>query len=145
MTKRHGATKAAMLRTIPSLSRCSQRELATIGAAGDEIVLPAGRVLMAEGERGDEAFLIVEGSAEVKVAGETVAEVGPGDFVGEMALLERRPRTATVVATSPLRVLAIGARRFPGLLDLPGVAWAVSRALAERLRLADSVRVPVAV
>ena len=135
---RSGNPKVEALRAFPAFARCPDRELRVLAASADETDLPAGHVLMWEGDPGAEAFLVLEGRAEVAVAGEVIATVGPGQTVGEMALIDSRPRTATVVATTPLRVLVVGRRHLSALLDQPGVARGLLQILSARLRQADS-------
>jgi CRP-like cAMP-binding protein len=84
-----------------------------------------------------EVFIIVEGIATVTVRGRAVAKLGPGEFLGEMAILDLAPRSATVVADSPMRLLATDPRRFFTLADHPGIARTIASALAKRLRLAE--------
>lgn len=101
---------------------CSRAEVREVAAIADEISLPAGRQLIAEGAEGEEFILIVSGRAAVYKHGDLVAHVGPSDFVGEIALVTGRPRSATVIATSPVTLLVIARPRFLGLLDrLPGM------------------------
>lgn len=107
--------------------------------ASDELELPAGRHLCEQGSIGREAFIIVGGSAEVRRNGRKVATLGPGDCVGELALLDHGPRTATVTATTSLDVLVLGAREFAAILDeVPPIAHKLLRALAGRIRELDA-------
>lgn len=118
----HRDPKLAMLRRLPLFADCSPAEIREIAAVADEIWLPAGRKLTAEGARGQEFVVLVTGTADVHKRGEKVAELGSGDFVGEIALLTGRPRSATVVATSAVVVLVIARHRFLTLVDrLPSV------------------------
>ena len=106
--------------------------------ASDEIDLPAGRHLCEQDSIGREAFVITEGTAEVRRNGRKVATLGPGDCVGEMALLDHGPRTATVTAATDMSVLVIGAREFAGIVDeVPPIAHKLLRALASRVRELD--------
>jgi len=129
--------KLNALAGVPAFTHCPHRELSVLAGAADECHLPAGHVLMTQGEVGNEAFIVLEGRADVTIGGRTVATVGPGQTVGEMALIDRRPRTATVVASTPMRVLAVGRRRAAALLDQPGVARGLLQILSGRLRVAD--------
>jgi len=118
----HRDPKQALLRTLPLFESCSGSELKDVAAIADELLLEPGRRLTTEGAQGQEFVVLVSGSAEVYKHGEKVADLGPGDFVGEIALLTGRPRTATVVVTSPALVLVIPRHRFTELVDrLPGV------------------------
>jgi CRP-like cAMP-binding protein len=128
----------ALLRSVPMLRGCSDRELARVGQMVDEVVVPEGQSLMVEGAHAKEAFVIVEGWAAVTVHGEPVAALGPGQFVGEVAMLDRGPRTATVVAKTPMRLLVIGPAAFAEFARAPGVSTGLALTLARRLRDADS-------
>ena len=137
MTKTLGRTrdpKMAALAAIGAFSHCNQNELSVLAGSADECELPAGSVLMREGETGVEAFVILDGTAAVSICGGAIATVGPGETVGEMALIEGRPRIATVVALTPLRVLVVGRRHAAALLDQPGVARGLLEILSARLR-----------
>ena len=96
---------------------CSKTDLQHIAGIADELDLRAGKVLIREGERGREFFVIVTGEAEVQRKGRKIATVGPGDFVGEMALLSKAPRNATVTTLTPVDVLVITDRAFVDLMD----------------------------
>ncbi|HEX5268661.1 MAG TPA: cyclic nucleotide-binding domain-containing protein [Acidimicrobiales bacterium] len=135
--RRTSMDKAATLADLPFLAHCSREEREVLAGAADECLLPAGHVLMWEGDRGTEAFVILEGTAEVAVAGEVVAVVGRGQTVGEMALIDRRPRSATVVARSPMRVLVVGNRHLGALVGQAGVARGLLEVVTARLRNAD--------
>ena len=126
--------KVKLIGTVPLFARCSKRALQQIAAMADELDVPEGRQLTREGEAGSEFFIILEGTAEVRRRGRKIRTLGPGDFLGEIALVTRVPRTATVTATSPLDVLVITAREFRSLLEqAPAVQTKVLEALAERL------------
>ena len=119
-------------------SHCSKRELQQVAQATIELEVPAGKVLVREGEPGHECFVVVEGSAVVERNGQHVATLGTGNVVGELAPLTGGPRTATVTAEGPMRLLVIGQREFAGLLDeIPGFANRVLQNLAERMRDLD--------
>ena len=93
---------------------------------------------MQEGTTGREAFVILEGNATVERKGMKVVDLGPGQYFGELALLDHGPRTATVIATTPMRVLVLGQREFSGVLDdVPGLAHKLLASLATRIRLLD--------
>ena len=107
--------------------------------ASDEIDLPAGRTLCEQGTIGREAFVIVNGTAEVRRNKKKVATLGPGSCVGELALLDHGPRTAAVIAATDLSVLVIGAREFAGIVDeIPSIAHKLMKALAARVRELDT-------
>ena len=120
--KFHRDPKLAVIRRLPLFANCSESEIQEIAAIADELWLPQGKELIHEGALGQEFLVLVSGSAEVYKRGEQVATLGPGGFVGEIALLTGRPRTATVVSTSSVLLLVIARHRFLTLVDhLPGV------------------------
>lgn len=126
------------LSQIPLFSSMSKRDLQKIAKASDEIDVPSGKVLVEQGTRGREAFVIIEGTATVKRNGRKVATFGPGAHFGELALLDGGPRTATVITDTPAKVLVIGQREFSGVLDeVPGLAHKVLATLASTIRDLD--------
>jgi voltage-gated potassium channel len=127
-------TRVELLRDLPLFELCSKRDLRRIAALAVERGLEAGTELIREGEPAGEFYVVVEGEVDVRRRGRRVARLGAGSFVGEIALLSRSPRTATVVAATPLRVLAISGRDFVALLDsLPELWLKVARTLADRV------------
>jgi CRP-like cAMP-binding protein len=127
-------TRVELIRGMPLFELCSKRELRRIAALADERELEAGSELIREGEPGSEFYVVVEGEVDVRRRGRRVARLGAGSFVGEIALLSRSPRTATVVAATPLHVLSISGRDFVALLDsLPELWLKVARTLADRV------------
>ena len=130
----HKDRKLELLKHVPLFSRCSKRELGQISRLVDEIDLPAGKELTREGDRGREFFVLVDGRAEVTRGGEHVADLGPGDFLGEIALVSGRPRTATVTATEPVEALVLTEQAFGGLMrGSPSLQQKILQAVAERL------------
>lgn len=120
-------------------SACSASQLRTIRRAVEEVEVPAGRVLVEEGSVGREFFFILEGTAAVRTKGRRVTTLGPGQYFGELALLDRKPRSATVTSETPMRLLVLDQRRFNGLLDsVPALSHKLLVAMAQRLREADS-------
>jgi CRP/FNR family cyclic AMP-dependent transcriptional regulator len=129
-----GNQKIDLIRKVPLFARCSRAELKEIALLADEIDLHEGKEMTREGAPGREFFVLLEGTADVKKNGRRVNTLGPGDFFGEIALVSREPRTATVIATSPVRALVITDRSFRRLLDdAPQVQTKVMEAMAERL------------
>jgi CRP-like cAMP-binding protein len=127
-------TRVELIRGLPLFELCSKRDLRRIAALAEERDVAAGTELIREGEPGTEFYVVVVGDVEVRRRGRRVARLGAGSFVGEIALLSRSPRTATVVATTPLHVLAIAGRDFVALLDsLPELWLKVARTLADRV------------
>ncbi len=126
------------LATVPLFAACSRKDLQTIARASDEVRVEQGRMLVEEGQPGHEAFVIMEGTARVERSGTTVVELGPGDYFGELALLDGGPRTASVVAATPMTLLVLGQREFSGAIDaVPGLAHKLLAALAARVRELD--------
>ncbi len=126
--------KIELIGRVPLFAQCSKRELAEIAALADELSLPAGRKLAAEGAAGHEFVVIAEGAAEVKRRGRVVNRLRAGDFLGEIALVTGQKRTATVTTTEPSRLLVLTAPAFRSLLrDHPALQLKVLDALAERL------------
>jgi CRP/FNR family cyclic AMP-dependent transcriptional regulator len=120
-------------------SACSANQLRTIRRQVEEVTVPAGRVLVEEGTMGREFFFIVEGTATVRQGGRKVATLGPGQYFGELSLLDRQPRSATVTADTDMVLLVLDQRRFNGLLDeMPTLAHKLLSAMAQRIRAADA-------
>ena len=127
-------SKIDLIKGVPLFASASKQELGEIASIADEIDLPEGKVLIKEGDTGREFFVLIEGTAEVTRGGRKVASIGPGDFFGEIALISRTPRNATITTTSPVRALVITDRAFRQLLDhSPQIQIGVLSALAERL------------
>jgi CRP/FNR family cyclic AMP-dependent transcriptional regulator len=127
--------KVEQLRAVPLFAGLGKRELAELGTLADEIEVADGRALTREGESGHEFFIVLEGHVSVAIGGSTVAELGPGDFLGEIALIDGKPRSATTRAMGHTKLLVVGHREFHQLMaDFPTVQTAVLQALAERVR-----------
>jgi CRP/FNR family cyclic AMP-dependent transcriptional regulator len=123
----------AQLRDVPFFSKLSKRELATVAQQTDEVDVEPGRVLARQGDSGQEFFVIIDGTAEVLRDEAPIAELGPGDFFGEMALLDDDRRTATVKAISPMKVLVMTRTSFRTIdRSMPQVHAAVVEAIEER-------------
>jgi CRP-like cAMP-binding protein len=123
------------LRHIALFARMSNADLEEVAELGEPVDAEAGALLMDQGDVGVECFLVLEGEAGVMVAGEHVATIGPGSVVGEMALIGHRPRNASVVAQSPMRLLAFNIVAFKRLLeDMPVARDYIYQLLQERAR-----------
>jgi CRP/FNR family transcriptional regulator, cyclic AMP receptor protein len=120
----------AELKDVPFFSSLSKRDLTTVAQQMEEIDIPEGKELVREGDFGHEFFLIVDGTAEVVRGGARIAERGPGEFFGEMALLDEERRTATVTAKSPMRVLVMTRQSFRAL---DGTAPEIHATVAEAI------------
>jgi CRP/FNR family transcriptional regulator, cyclic AMP receptor protein len=126
--------KIELLKRVPLFSQCTRKELAAVAAVADEIDLREGRELTRQGSPGREFFVLIEGEADVRRNGRKVRTLGDGDFFGEIALVTKRPRTATVVARTPVRVLVVTDRSFRRMIEeSPSMQTKVLQALAERL------------
>lgn len=137
-TKRN---KSDVLADVVLFSGCNRKELAQVAALATEVEIPEGKVLAREGAPGREFYEILDGKASVSIDGAEVATLGPGDFFGEMALLDQGPRVATVTASTPLEVAVLDPREFSTLIEEhPGVAQKVLKVMAQRLR--DAERAP---
>src|SRR5262245_58536591 len=112
-----------LLRTVPLLSVLDPAELERLAGLAIELDYADGEALMRQGEPGDRFFLIVSGGVTVERNGRAIARRGPGDHLGEISLLDGRPRTATVVADGPVQVIVLDRRDFDRLLaEQPAVA-----------------------
>jgi CRP/FNR family transcriptional regulator, cyclic AMP receptor protein len=123
------------LRRVPMFTRMSRRELERLGQLADEVEVGMDEVLAEQGRVGHEFFVVLDGHVTVLDGRRPVAQLHPGDFFGEIALLDGRPRTATVRADGIVRLLVIGHNEFHALMDeFPTVRDTVLAELAERLR-----------
>ena len=133
------ASHTEHLSKVPLFSALSNKDLQKVAKASDEVPIPAGKVLMEQGQTWREAFVILEGEAVVKRNNRKVASLGPGACFGELALLDRGPRTMTVEAGSDMRVLVLGQREFSGVIDeVPGIAHKLLASLAGMVRELDT-------
>ena len=133
--------KIRRLREVALFRHCTPKELTRLAGITDEAVLETGQVLCRQGEVATAAFVIDDGEANVKVGDHVITAVGAGGIVGEMGLLDYRPRSATVVARTPMKVYVIDARRFEGVLEeTPTLARNLLRELTGRIRGLDQAR-----
>jgi CRP-like cAMP-binding protein len=109
--------KLALLAKVPLLAGLGPKDLEEVGRLADEVDVQPGKELAREGAFGEEFFVIIDGSVAVSRGGEPIRDLGPGAFFGELALLGNVPRTATVTATAPTRLLVLGHREFSSLLS----------------------------
>jgi CRP/FNR family transcriptional regulator, cyclic AMP receptor protein len=130
--------KLELLGNVRLFSTCNKRELARIASLVDEVEAPKGKVLVRQGDTGEECFVIAEGQAKATMRGRGSAVLRPGSFFGEMALLDQGPRSATVTAETDMHLLVLGSRQFSALInEVPTVAVRIMQGLAERLRAAE--------
>jgi CRP/FNR family cyclic AMP-dependent transcriptional regulator len=131
--------KADLIGGVGLFAGLNRREITRLATMVEELQVEAGRVLCREGNPGSEFFVIAEGRAEATLRDEHLAYLGAGAFFGELSLLDRGPRSATITAVTPMHLLVLDARSFLGLLaEHPAVARKVMRGLAERLRESEA-------
>lgn len=132
------STQLAHLKEVPLFSACSKRELQSIAKAGDEITMTEGTQLVDQGQLGREAFVILEGRVSVRRGGRKIATLGAGDVVGELALLDHGPRTASATCDTDCTLFVLDQRHFRPLLeDHPTIAWKLLTTLAGHIRRLD--------
>jgi len=130
--------KVELLRNVSLFSQLSQRQLNAVAEHADEVQMRKGAVLAKQGAQGLEAIIIVNGRARVEADGKAIAELGPGDVVGEMSVIDGKPRSATVIAQTPVNLLVLHRRDFVSLLEkVPGLPRKLLVTLCERVRQAD--------
>jgi CRP-like cAMP-binding protein len=133
-----GESKVKLLSEIPLFSACTGKELREIARVADRVSALDGEVLAKAGTAGREFFVIAEGKATVSIDGGEIAVLGPGEFFGEMALLDQGPRSANVTASGPMTLYVIGSKEFSELIDrVPFIARRILRGLSQRLRSAE--------
>jgi CRP-like cAMP-binding protein len=129
----------AHLQDVTLFAGCSRSDLKAIARRAEDRRVAAGEAIVTEGEPGHEFFVLLEGTARVSRDGRKVATLEPGSGFGELALLEKAPRNATVVAETDVELVVLGESEFAGLLDeVPGFARKLLRNTAHRLREADA-------
>jgi len=130
---RHGFVDERLAK-VPLFAGLDKKHLQQVSSLVTQIDVKEGKDLTREGEHGNEFIIVLEGEAEVKVGDNVVATRGPGDYFGEIALIANRPRTATVTATTPMKIEVIGRREFQTMLhDNPGIATELLGIAADRL------------
>ena len=135
----HTDQKLELLKRVPLLEGLGRREIEEVGRLAEEIDLPAGHVLMRQGGSGTEFFVIIDGTVRIDRDGAPIKTLGPGDFLGEIALIDDGPRTATATTESPAKMLVVGHREFHSLMDqFPSIQVCVLQALAQRVRNLDA-------
>jgi CRP/FNR family cyclic AMP-dependent transcriptional regulator len=126
--------KIELIKKVPLFSKLDKKGLGDVAQIADELDLPKGKVMAEEGDRGREFIVLLEGEADVTKGDRSINRLHEGDFFGEIALVTHMPRTASVTATSDVRVLVITERDFAALLKRsPQVSRGVAEALAERI------------
>ncbi len=132
-------SKLDLLAQVRMFSSLNKKELRQIARVAEQVKVSAGTEIVREGTPGHEFYLVVSGQAAVRRGGRKVATLGPGSYFGEMALLDRGPRSATVVADTDMELIILGQREFMGVLDdVPAVSHKLLVSMAARLRDADT-------
>lgn len=131
-------TKEDRLGAVPLFRHCSRREMATVCRRAEVVSVLPGETLVREGQHGREFFSILEGRAAVCRGGRRVAILGPGDFFGELSLIDGEPCTATVVAVTRLEAIVLGRRDFTSLLEeVPRLRQGLLVGIVRRLRASE--------
>lgn len=126
--------KVELLKKVPLFAKLDKSGLQQVAHIADELDLPAGKEMATEGDRGREFFVLLKGNADVTKDGKSINTMKEGDFFGEIALVTKMPRTATVTATTDVDVLVITERDFDALLkQAPEIGRRIAEALAERV------------
>jgi len=126
--------KVELLKKVPLFAECTKSELRELAGIADEVDLREGTVLTREGKVGHEFFVLIDGAVRISSDGKKLADLGAGDWLGEIALLTNAPRTATATATSPVRTLVMVDRDFRRVVeDMPSIAMKVLNCVAVRL------------
>ncbi len=129
------STKLEMLRHVPLFAGCKTSALEEIGRLADEVDVPDGYTLIREGTFGEQFVLIVEGRVRIERGGRTLKTMGPGEFLGEIALIDHGRTTATATTEGPARLFVLTHQGFNTLLDQsPAIRLEIMAALANRIR-----------
>jgi CRP/FNR family transcriptional regulator, cyclic AMP receptor protein len=132
--------KLELLAKVPLFQGLDRTSLGHVARLADEIDLPADMRLLVEGDLPYEFFIVVDGQVRIERDGEVVNMLGPGDFLGEIALVDGGRRTATAITETPVRLLVLGTREFRSLLaEYPDIRESVLDQLAERVRRAENI------
>ncbi len=132
----------AYLTKVPLFSACSKKDLAVVAKHSEHLKISAGTEMTTEGRVGYEFYVIIDGKASVARDGRQINVLGPGDSFGELSLLDRAPRNATVTADTDIDALILGQREFTALLDIvPTLAHKLLIGLARRIHDVDAQKV----
>jgi CRP-like cAMP-binding protein len=133
--------RAAKLRAVPLFAHCTTKQIDFIVTQVEDMDFAVGRVLCTEGQRGGDFFVLLSGAADVTRKGRKIAKMKPGDFFGEIALVDGGLRTATVTTSEPSRCLVLGPRQFQNVLHQDAdIAHSVMKALTLRVREAGAAK-----
>lgn len=128
------------LRSVPLFAGCNDKQLEFIATRVEDLDFPSGRTLCEQGQSGADFFVILSGQAEVRRNGTVLRTLGPGEFFGEISLVDNTPRSATVVSVTPMRCLVLGPNQFQDVLfQSADIAVQVLHAVATRLRATGTV------
>jgi CRP-like cAMP-binding protein len=131
--------RAARLKAVPLFAHCTNKQIQFIVTQVEDMDFAAGRVLCREGQSGGDFFVLLSGAADVTRKGRKIARMAPGDFFGEIAVVDGGPRTATVTTTEPSRCLVLGPRQFQNVLHQDAdISHSVMKALTLRVREAGA-------
>jgi CRP/FNR family transcriptional regulator, cyclic AMP receptor protein len=127
------------LSRVPMFSQCTEQQLEQLAASTEERDAAAGEIVVREGDAGQEFFVIADGAVQVTRGGRDVVALGPGDYFGELALLDPAPRDATVTATAPTNLVTLSREAFEAAVDkLPALRRAVLHGMARRIHELDA-------
>ena len=130
--------KLDLLHQIPLFAGLARHRIERLGQLAEEVDVPAGKVLIRQGDSGGDLMVLVSGAASVERDGARISTLGPGDFVGEIALVDGGARTATITTDEPCRLVVLGHREFHAVMDeFPEVAGQILATLADRIRSLD--------
>ena len=133
-----GSQKIEVFKKVPLFSVLGGRNLKEVSKIADENQVKAGQILVQQGRGGWHFYLIAEGQARVEKNGKKIRTLGPGEFFGEISLIDREPRTASVIAESKMTVLVVSSQSFTHLLEtVPGLYKDMLIALCKYIRRAD--------
>jgi len=127
--------KLELIASVPLFSGLNAREIEFLGKLMDDVDVADGKALTREGARGGEFFIVLEGTVRIERDGKEINRLGRGDFLGEIALIDQGPRTATAIAEGPVRLMVLTTAGFASMLNQnPGVETKILRVLASRVR-----------
>ncbi|HEX7949702.1 MAG TPA: cyclic nucleotide-binding domain-containing protein [Candidatus Limnocylindrales bacterium] len=130
--------KLELLRQVPLFAGCKNKALEQIEQLADEVDVPDGSTLIREGTFGEQFFLIVQGRVRIERGGQTIRILGPGEYLGEISLVDKGRTTATATTEGPARLFVLSHREFNSLLDQsPAIRAEIMNALARRVRQLD--------
>ena len=130
--------KLDLLHQIPLFAGLDRHRIERLGQLAEEVDVPAGKVLIRQGDSGGDLMVLVSGAVSVERNGVRITTLGPGDFVGDIALIDGGARTATITTEEPSRLVVLGHREFHAVMDeIPQVAGQILATLAHRIRSLD--------